>query len=211
MVTRWYRAPELLLDCTTYGKPVDIWSVGCIFAELIVHEPFFRGDTPNHQLEIIIGKIGLPPKERLTFIENAMALNAIVQKGKRAPPPFHTLFPPNTNPVAIDLLSKMMTFHPDDRITVEQALSHPYLKDFHGQMSEPAARARFDFDFERMDGDEMDLPEGDVRRLMYEEVCLYRPQADSKGSGSGSGSDGDKGQGSDHDHGAADKKGSHHK
>ncbi|RYH05008.1 hypothetical protein EON65_45905 [archaeon] len=53
-----YRAPELLLDCTSYGKPVDIWSVGCIFAELIVHEPFFRGDTPAHQLEVIINRIG---------------------------------------------------------------------------------------------------------------------------------------------------------
>lgn len=58
VVTRWYRAPELLLDCTSYGKPVDIWSVGCIFAELIVHEPFFRGDTPAHQLEVIINRIG---------------------------------------------------------------------------------------------------------------------------------------------------------
>lgn len=183
-MTRWYRAPELLLDCTTYGKPVDIWSVGCIFAELIIHEPFFRGDTPNHQLEIIINKIGLPPPERLNFIENPMALNAILQKGRRAPPPFHTLFPPNTSPVAIDLLAKMLTFHPDDRVTVEQALAHPYLKDFHGQMSEPVARSRFDFDFERV-GSGDDLPESEVRRYMFEEVCLYRPMADSKAVPSG--------------------------
>ena len=53
VVTRWYRPPELLCDSPNYGKPVDVWSVGCIFAEVIVHEPFFRGNDPQHQLEII--------------------------------------------------------------------------------------------------------------------------------------------------------------
>ena len=43
VVTRWYRAPELLFVCPNYGKPVDMWSVGCIFAEVITHDPFFRG------------------------------------------------------------------------------------------------------------------------------------------------------------------------
>jgi serine/threonine protein kinase len=58
VVTRWYRPPELLLECTLYGKPVDVWSVGCIFAEVIVHEPFFRGDNPQHQLQVIVSKLG---------------------------------------------------------------------------------------------------------------------------------------------------------
>lgn len=58
VVTRWYRPPELLLECTQYGKPVDVWSVGCIFAEVITHEPFFKGSDPQNQLEIIISKLG---------------------------------------------------------------------------------------------------------------------------------------------------------
>lgn len=48
VVTRWYRAPELLFVCPNYGKPVDMWSVGCIFAEVITHEPFFRGYVKLH-------------------------------------------------------------------------------------------------------------------------------------------------------------------
>jgi serine/threonine protein kinase len=60
VVTRWYRPPELLLECSMYGKPVDVWSVGCIFAEVIVHEPFFRGDNPQHQLQVIVSKLGKP-------------------------------------------------------------------------------------------------------------------------------------------------------
>lgn len=60
VVTRWYRPPEVLCDCASYGKPVDIWGVGCIFAELMVHEPFFRGNDPQHQLGVILSKIGEP-------------------------------------------------------------------------------------------------------------------------------------------------------
>lgn len=124
-----------------------------------------------------------------------MALNAISQKARRSPPAFHTLFPQNTSPIAIDLLSKMLAFHPDDRCTVEQALAHPYLKDFHGQMSEPVARTAFDFEFERhYSGD--DIPESEVRRLMFEEVCLYRGRgsADSKSGPSGGAGDKDYGE-----------------
>eukprot|EP01039_Chlorochromonas_danica_P000501 gene501-540_t len=190
VVTRWYRSPELLLDCSNYAKPVDIWSVGCIFAELITHEPFFRGDHPQHQLELISARIGLPGRDRIMSAfssANRDALKAIVDKyGEHKPPSFHTLFPPNTDSVGLDLMSKMLQFCPEDRITVEDALAHPYLKAFHGQMSEPACRSLFDFDFERVDSN-AELPEPEVRRLMFEEVCLYRPltDADSKGGPSG--------------------------
>jgi serine/threonine protein kinase len=53
-----YRAPELLCECPYYGKAVDIWSIGCIFAELLIHDAFFRGENPQHQLEIIVARIG---------------------------------------------------------------------------------------------------------------------------------------------------------
>jgi serine/threonine protein kinase len=55
---RWYRAPELLCESPHYGKGVDIWSIGCIFAELLIHDAFFRGDNPQHQLEVIVSKLG---------------------------------------------------------------------------------------------------------------------------------------------------------
>lgn len=58
VVTRHYRPPELLLECAQYGKPLDVWSVGCIFAELIQRKVLFCGETPQHQLRLIIEKIG---------------------------------------------------------------------------------------------------------------------------------------------------------
>eukprot|EP00286_Rhodomonas_abbreviata_P024466 CAMPEP_0181293022 /NCGR_PEP_ID=MMETSP1101-20121128/2833_1 /TAXON_ID=46948 /ORGANISM="Rhodomonas abbreviata, Strain Caron Lab Isolate" /LENGTH=362 /DNA_ID=CAMNT_0023397561 /DNA_START=213 /DNA_END=1297 /DNA_ORIENTATION=- len=178
VVTRWYRPPELLLECAMYGKPVDVWSVGCIFAEVIIHEPFFRGDNPQHQLQVIVSKLGLPSKEKLRFIDSKDGLLEVSRIQARQPPPFSSWFPSSTNPQALDLMSKMMRFNPDDRISVEDALAHPYLQDFHGQMAEPSCDRLFDFEFERR---------AEVRRCMFEEVCRYRPVAGSKGGGGGGG------------------------
>jgi len=182
VVTRWYRPPELLLECTMYGKPVDVWSVGCIFAEVIVHEPFFRGDNPQHQLQVIVSKLGMPSKDKLRFVDSKEGLKEISRIETHRPPAFSTWFPPNTNPLALDLLEKMLRFNPDDRITVEDALKHPYLKDFHGQMPEPTCDRLFDFDFERRTAADQhgEMTEAEVRRLMFAEVCSYRPCAEGK-------------------------------
>mmetsp|Transcript_29138 Transcript_29138/g.48988 ORF Transcript_29138/g.48988 Transcript_29138/m.48988 type:complete len:415 (+) Transcript_29138:129-1373(+) len=180
VVTRWYRPPELLLECAKYGKPVDVWSVGCIFAEVMTHEPFFRGDNPQHQLQIIVAKLGLPPKDKLRFIDSKDGMLEISRIKTKPPPPFESLFPAGTNPAALDLMSKMMRFSPDDRITVEDALAHPYLKDFHGQMAEPTCDRLFDFDFEKQTQYEGGMSDAEVRHCMFEEVCKYRPCAEGK-------------------------------
>jgi len=120
VVTRWYRAPELLCESAHYGKGVDVWSVGCIFAELLLHEAFFRGDNPQHQLEVIVSKLGCPPKEKLGFIESPAAKAAVWNYAGHRPPPFQSFFPRDSNPSALDILQRMLQFHPDDRISVEE-------------------------------------------------------------------------------------------
>lgn len=60
VVTRWYRAPELLCESDVYGTPVDLWAVGCIFAEILGRKPLFRGSSTREQLELIINKLGTP-------------------------------------------------------------------------------------------------------------------------------------------------------
>ncbi|CAM9846176.1 unnamed protein product, partial [Discosporangium mesarthrocarpum] len=71
--TRWYRAPELLCYSSTYDTAVDIWSVGCIFAEMLSRRPFFQGQNPVHQLKMIMDVLGCPTLEDLSFIEDRAA------------------------------------------------------------------------------------------------------------------------------------------
>ena len=148
VVTRWYRAPELLCLSSKYGKSVDIWSVGCIFAEMLTHTVFFRGDNPSHQLELIIAKLGCPSRSKLDFVSSQQMLDVIMQYEAHVPSRFDLFFPRNVNPLALDLLYRMLAFHPDERCSVVEALNHPYLREFHASMTEPDCSRNFDFAFE---------------------------------------------------------------
>ncbi len=81
VVTRWYRAPELLLACEYYSGAIDVWSVGCILAELLLRQPFFPGKDYLDQLRIIIAQLGNPPEQELTFITNEKARAFIKELG----------------------------------------------------------------------------------------------------------------------------------
>lgn len=82
VVTRWYRAPELLLSCDHYAAAIDVWSVGCILAELLLRKPFFAGKDYMDQLRIIVSTLGTPTDEELTFITNHRARKFIKDIGQ---------------------------------------------------------------------------------------------------------------------------------
>lgn len=84
VVTRWYRAPELLCESDTYGTGVDVWSVGCIFAEILGRKPLFRGSSTSDQLRLIIEKLGSPLPEELSAIHNESVLRQIRDTPHRA-------------------------------------------------------------------------------------------------------------------------------
>lgn len=67
-MTRWYRAPELLCEADSYGTAVDVWSVGCIFAEILGRKPLFRGSSTADQLRLVIEKLGSPTEDDLALI-----------------------------------------------------------------------------------------------------------------------------------------------
>lgn len=67
VVTRWYRAPEILLSQAEYKKAIDIWSIGCIFAELLTRYPLFKGEHYLNQIEYIVVVLGTPDENDFPY------------------------------------------------------------------------------------------------------------------------------------------------
>ena len=136
VVTRWYRAPEIMLSCQEYKKGIDIWSVGCIFAEMLGRKPLFPGNDYIHQLKIIAEVVGRPNEEQLHFVTNEKARRFMLSQKATPKVEFAALYPHATGE-AIDLLDNMLLFDPDERISVEHALQHPYMQSLHTPEDEP--------------------------------------------------------------------------
>ncbi|XP_039188269.1 mitogen-activated protein kinase 1 [Crotalus tigris] len=169
VATRWYRAPEIMLNSKGYTKSIDIWSVGCILAEMLSNRPIFPGKHYLDQLNHILGILGSPSQEDLNCIINAKARNYLLSLPYKNKVPWNRLFP-NADPKALDLLDKMLTFNPHKRIEVEEALAHPYLEQYYDPSDEPVAEAPFKFDME-LD----DLPKEKLKELIFEETARFQP------------------------------------
>jgi len=174
VVTRWYRAPEIILSCQEYTKAIDIWSVGCIFGELLGRKPLFPGDDYIHQLQIICDIIGTPTEEELEFVTSEKAKRFMRGQPFKPKVPLAKLYP-KANPEALDLLEKMLVFDPSKRITVEGALDHPYMESLHNEDDEPDAEEVevFSFDFEA----EKNLTKERLQELIFTEMCPFHPEA----------------------------------
>ena len=118
VVTRWYRAPEIMLSCQEYTKAIDVWSVGCIFAELLKRKPMFPGDDYIHQLQLISDVLGTPTDEELAFVTSDKAKRFMKSQATKTKMDYAAYFD-KANPLAIDLLDKMLQFDPANRITIE--------------------------------------------------------------------------------------------
>jgi serine/threonine protein kinase len=130
VVTLWYRAPELLLGQNKYSTPIDVWSIGCIFAELITLQPLFPADSEIDQLYKIFQALGTP--------------DDTIWPGVSKLPYYQQTFPkwagnslrqsfPQLDELGIDLLCRMLTYAPNHRITARQALLHPFFDDLIGK------------------------------------------------------------------------------
>ena len=140
VATRWYRAPEIMLSFKMYTKAIDVWAVGCILAELLTGRPLFPGRDYGHQLDLILDVIGTPTLEEFYGITSRRSRDYIRALPIRKRRPFSTLFP-NANPLAVDLLSRLLTFDPAKRINCEEALTHPYLAVWHDPNDEPVCHS----------------------------------------------------------------------
>eukprot|EP00981_Chlorochromonas_danica_P006953 scaffold1507_cov158-Ochromonas_danica.AAC.22 len=121
--SRFYRAPELIFGSTDYTVSIDVWSQGCVFAELLIGSPIFPGSSGVDQLVEIIKILGTPTREELR------GMNPNYQEFKfpqiRAYP-WGSIFKPGTPPEAIDLISKMLAYVPDRRVKAIESCAHPF-------------------------------------------------------------------------------------
>ncbi|CAN4121684.1 unnamed protein product [Withania somnifera] len=173
VATRWYRAPELCGSFySKYTPAVDMWSIGCIFAEMLTKTPLFPGDNVIHQLDLITDLLGSPSTEVTSRIKNVKARTYLSSMKKKAPVPLSQKFP-DIGPLALRLLERLIAFDPEDRPSAEEALAHPYFHGLANKENEPSARpiSKFEFDFERRK-----LAKEDIRVLIYREILEYHPQ-----------------------------------
>ena len=170
VVTRWYRAPEIMLSCQEYTKAIDVWSTGCIFAELLGRRPLFPGDDYIHQLSIISDVLGTPSDEDLKFVSSEKALRFMKSQAFKPKVPFAKLFP-KANSDAVSLLDEMLAFDPAKRISVDEALQHPYMEGLHNAEDEPTCEEKFDFSFENRT-----LSKEELQELIFAEICHFHPE-----------------------------------
>lgn len=135
VATRWYRAPEIVLGSDKYSKAVDVWSVGCILGELIIGKAIFPGKSTINQVEIILDLLGMPKNEDIDDIESASAWNVLNSLKIKQKYSISQIFK-NSSKAAIDFLKKTLEFNPKKRITIDQALRHPFVEQWHSPEDE---------------------------------------------------------------------------
>ncbi|KAL0488993.1 mitogen-activated protein kinase [Acrasis kona] len=169
--TRWYRAPELLLNNPTVSKQTDMWSVGCIFAELMNREVLFKGKSPTDQIKKIVSKLGKPDPREVHGTDSAIDyLNKMIpdQEGIKD---WSQVFP-GMSALAIDLLLKMLEFNYEKRISASEALRHEYFASLFDPAAITLCPTLFDFKYE--DGLDNLPPDSEViKKLSYKTLCEY--------------------------------------
>ncbi|VVA98058.1 unnamed protein product [Arabis nemorensis] len=173
VATRWYRAPELCGSFfSKYTPAIDIWSIGCIFAEMLTGKPLFPGKNVVHQLDIMTDLLGTPPPEAISRIRNEKARRYLGNMRRKPPVPFTHKFP-HVDPLALRLLHRLLAFDPKDRPTAEEALADPYFYGLANVNREPSTQPipKLEFEFERRK-----IMKEDVRELIYREILEYHPQ-----------------------------------
>ncbi|XP_069077265.1 mitogen-activated protein kinase 15 isoform X2 [Pleurodeles waltl] len=166
VATRWYRAPEILLASHRYTKGVDMWSVGCILAEMLLGKPLFPGTSTINQIERIMSVIPAPSQEDILAVKSDYGASVINRMSSRQKLPFEELFPSSTPPEAVDLVKKLLVFNPDKRLTAEEALQHPYVQRFHC----PSREASLDYDVILPVDDDIQLTVSEYRNKLYEMI-----------------------------------------
>ncbi|XP_038137388.1 mitogen-activated protein kinase 4 isoform X1 [Cyprinodon tularosa] len=140
LVTKWYRSPRLLLSPNNYTKAIDMWAAGCILAEMITGRMLFAGAHELEQMQLILDTVPVLREEDRQDLLQVMP--SYVSHGWRVKTPFSELLP-EVDPLAVDFLERILTFNPMDRLTAEEALTHPFLQQYSCPEDEPVSSHPF--------------------------------------------------------------------
>ena len=177
VVTRWYRPPELML-CPDglYTYAVDLWSVGCIFAEMLGRKPLFPGKNFVHQLSLIFDVIGSPTPNKVIHVRNAQARKFIESQQNKTAKPFSFIFP-GASQDALELLAQLLVFSPDERVNVDEALRGNFLAEVgtgSPSLLFPDVTSACDFEFEHNNASKFQL-----KALIQLEVAAYHVKSNA--------------------------------
>ncbi|RLN45800.1 hypothetical protein BBJ29_008204 [Phytophthora kernoviae] len=172
VVTRWYRPPEIMLAPTgAYNEAVDMWSIGCIFGELLNRRPLFPGSDFLDQLSRVFSVLPVPPRDKRGYDVEGDALAFLEGLPPCSPSALGKLFR-RASPEAVSLLRRLLCVNPARRISAKQALAHPYFKSIRSQLGEPPifqVDKAFDFEF-----DYQEFPLTHLKTLIQSEVKLLQ-------------------------------------
>uniref|UniRef100_A0A4W5R8N8 mitogen-activated protein kinase n=1 Tax=Hucho hucho TaxID=62062 RepID=A0A4W5R8N8_9TELE len=154
VVTRWYRAPEVILSWMHYTQTVDIWSVGCIMAEMLSGKPLFKGNDHLDQLTEIMKITGTPTQEFITKLQSQDVSHVLTCQ---------------THCIAVTVIERMLLLDPESRVTAAQALALPYFSEFREPEEETEAQP-YDHSV-----DNSNLPLEQWKRHTFTEILSFQP------------------------------------
>lgn len=166
VVTRWYRPPEILLMNKHYSYVVDVWSIGCIFAELVQRRPLFAGKDYLSQLSMICETLGSPNAASLGFVEKPEAQAYLLSLENKPRRPFSSFLAVTGD--AESFLERMLEFEPEKRATTEELLAHPFMGPLHDAADEPTSQLQFKWEHDTNES----LTEVQLRKLFVEEMTV---------------------------------------
>ncbi|KAM6924933.1 mitogen-activated protein kinase 14A [Xenentodon cancila] len=173
VVTRWYRAPEVIFNWMHYSQAVDVWSAACILAEMITGQVLFQGQDSINQLQKILHVTGTPDRSLVAKMQNKDAQSYVQGLPPQKKKNFKNVFP-NMDQSAVNLLEEMLLLDPERRLTAKQGLSHPFLAEYHDPDSEPDSEP-YDDSFESLE-----LAIGEWKSLIHMEIMTFDPVDPSK-------------------------------